>query len=89
MSKIIPALSIAVTVGLFAAGCASQPAADKAKSTSAEYEYVTPLGSNIPVRVKKGQTATTSSPTATMTGDEAARVLNGAGNQRTQSGGQP
>jgi hypothetical protein len=64
------------------AGCAttaSQPAGKIADSS--EYEYVTPLGSNIPVRVLKGQAPKTASPTATMSGEAVQNMMHGAPGQ--------
>ena len=60
------------------AGCAN-PSQKNAKADDANYEWVTPLGSNVPVRVLKGQTAQTSSPTGTMTADQTAQAIHGAG----------
>ena len=52
----------------------------KKAADNTEYEYVTPLGSNIPVRVPKGSKATNvNSPTETMTGDQAANMIQRAG----------
>ena len=71
------------------AGCATTDATPK--KTAADntgYEYVTPLGSNIPVRVRKGTTATNStSPTATMNAQEAANMINGAPGAVREAGG--
>jgi hypothetical protein len=68
-------------------GCAG-PGAPKHAADDGEYEYVTPVGSNIPVRVRKGQTATsTTSPTATMSGEQAANMLHGAGGQTSGTAG--
>ena len=62
-------------------GCESTNAPKAGTTASAaEYEYVTPLGSNIPVKVLKGQTATNGvSPTSTMTGEQAANAIHSAG----------
>ncbi len=64
-------------------GCAGKTDQTNGKvADSSEYEYVTPLGSNIPVRVKKGQTAqSATSPSATMSGDAAQGMMHGAGGQ--------
>jgi uncharacterized lipoprotein len=71
------ALALAVA-GL--AGCDSTTPKKTTATDNAEYEYVTPLGSNIPVRVRKGTTATsTTSPTNTMTAEQAADMVQRAG----------
>lgn len=71
--------SCILLVSAFAlAGCASAPAA-----SDAEYEYVTPLGSNIPVRVKKGEKAATASPTGTVSAEQATNAIRGGGGQMT------
>ncbi len=68
-------------------GCAGPTKEGVTKSD--DYEYVTPLGSNIPVLVKKGQKAQTASPTATMSGDQAANAIHGGGSQMTPIKGSP
>ena len=70
------ALSTLVAVGL--AGCAATPTKN-AKADDGEYEWVTPLGSNVPVKVKKGQTTPGISPTGTMTADQATQAIRGGG----------
>ena len=70
------ALSTLVTVGL--AGCAAAPSKN-AKADDGEYEWVTPLGSNVPVKVKKGQTVQGISPTGTMTAEQTAQAIRGGG----------
>ena len=72
---------IALTVPVFA-GCAN-PAADKkgVLANKDDYEMVTPLGSNIPVRVKKGEKPATVSPTDTMSGEDMAQAIHRAGGQ--------
>lgn len=59
--------------------CAHAPKKDVAKPDGAEveYEYVTTLGSNIPVKVPKGSrpAGTTTSPTSTLSTDESQRAL--------------
>lgn len=71
-------------------GCATSTAQKKdAKADSAEYEYVTPLGSNIPVKVKKGDTAQTSSPTGSMSGARLENELRSAGGQMGGARGSP
>ncbi len=73
---IVRSLLTLCTVGL--AGCATIPTKD-AKADQGEYEWVTPLGSNVPVRVLKGQSAQTVSPTATMNADQATQNIRSAG----------
>jgi hypothetical protein len=60
-------------------GCATTP--KPATAAAGEYEYVTPLGSNIPVRVPKGQNTApnTTSPTGTMSADQLGTMINSAG----------
>ncbi len=60
-------------------GCATTPKPTTA--TAGEYEYVTPIGSNIPVRVPKGQTnaPNATSPTGTMSADQLGTMINSAG----------
>ncbi len=67
-----------LTLLLAAAGCAGTP---KSAADTAEYDYVTPLGSNIAVRVPKGQkTAPNStSPTGTMSAEQLGTMINAAG----------
>ena len=67
-------------LALILAGCESANTGAKKAADNTEYEYVTPLGSNIPVRVPKGSKATNvNSPTETMTGDQAANMIQRAG----------
>ena len=63
------------------AGCANQTKEPKTIVSGDDYEYVTPLGSNIPVRVKKGEKASSTSPTASISGEEATNALHGGGSQ--------
>ena len=81
-------LTFLAALGLLASGCETTDAAAKKKTADAsEYEYVTPLGSNIPVRVKKGTTAaSTTSPTATMTGEQAADMASRSGSSTPDRG---
>lgn len=74
-------LPTAVALAGFAlAGCETTSTSPKKAATAeSDYEYVTPLGSNIPVRVKKGTAANTPSPTETMTGEQAANMIQRAG----------
>ncbi len=89
MNRTISASVVLAVAGLTAASCASQATTKEAKADQGEYEYVTPLGSNIPVRVKKGQTAATTSPTANVSADDAANMLHGSGGQMGQLTGKP
>lgn len=73
-----------IAAALILAGCAGQSSAKQAKADQNEYEYVTPLGSNIPVRVRKGQAAPNNSPTATISGDDMQNMQHGAGGQMGQ-----
>jgi hypothetical protein len=78
----VPCLALLLFSAVTFAGCATQ--AEKPAGvvvSGAEYEYVTPLGSNIPVRVLKGTKPPTSSPSATISGDEASNLFHGAGGQ--------
>lgn len=66
--------------GLVLAGCETTSTSPKKATAESEYEYVTPLGSNIPVRVKKGTTATNpNAPTETMSGEQAANMIQRSG----------
>jgi hypothetical protein len=73
--------SVLITLCLLlvaSAGCAG-PTADS-KTAGTDYEWVTPLGSNVPVRVPKGQSAaSTTSPSATLTGEQATNAISSAG----------
>jgi hypothetical protein len=87
-SKITSVLAALALVG-GAAGCATTtaPKASGAVADS-EYEMVTPIGSNIPVRVRKGSTAETSSPSATISGDAARQMISpGGANGQARSDG--
>jgi hypothetical protein len=70
--------SLVLLAGLLA-GCVHEPQKDSAKPDSGEveYEYVTTLGSNIPVKVPKGSrpAGTTTSPTSTLSTEESPRAL--------------
>ncbi|MBI5692720.1 MAG: hypothetical protein HZC55_21795 [Verrucomicrobia bacterium] len=68
------------------AGCAGTPTKTAADGT--EYEYVTPLGSNIPVKVPKGQksAANATSPTATMSADELGAMVNSSAKAPARGG---
>lgn len=77
-----------ILLGLLATGCETTDAAARKKTAdTADYEYVTPLGSNIPVRVRKGTTATsTTSPSETMTGEQAANLAARGGSSAPDRG---
>ena len=60
-------------------GCATTATDKKTAAADSEYEYITPLGSNVPVRVKKGQQAASTSPSGTMTADQLGQAVHGAG----------
>lgn len=67
-------LVIPIAVLCFAAGCVTDPKQKTAKTEEAdegEYEWVKPTGSRIPVKVKKGQSA---SATASEKGTENLRT---------------
>ncbi|MDB6095420.1 MAG: hypothetical protein JWM32_2982 [Verrucomicrobia bacterium] len=81
----LPTLAAFVTIGLL--GCATDPAKKEAKTDAGEYEYVTPTGSNIPVRVKKGQRAATiASPSDRMTGDQLGTSVHGSAGAKPAGG---
>lgn len=72
-----------LAVGLV--GCATTP--KEAKADDGEYEWVTPTGSNIAVKVKKGQKASTvSSPTDQMTADQLGSMRSAAGGAKPAGG---
>ena len=78
-------LAALVAIGLF--GCATQPKAKEAKADDGEYEWVTPTGSNIAVKVKKGQRATTvASPSDTMSQDQLGTMQRGTGGAKPAGG---
>jgi hypothetical protein len=83
MKKILP-LVLAVAFG----GCAGQPTDKTGVAAGDEYESVTPLGSNIPVLVKKGTKPATASPTDTVSADQAANAIHGGGGQFSTPAGQ-
>lgn len=74
-------LLLASAATVFAlSGCETTSTGPKKSADSGEYEYVTPLGSNIPVRVKKGTTAANKeAPSETMTAEQAANMIQRAG----------
>lgn len=69
----------AALLALTAAGCAG-PTGETKTASAGEYEWVTPLGSSIPVRVPKGQgAASTTSPSSTLSGEQATNAISSAG----------
>lgn len=86
--KLHPACSLLPLAALLiAGGCAGAP---KPSADTAEYDYVTPIGSNIAVRVPKGQkTAPNStSPTGTMSAEQLGTMINSSGGKvPTDKGG--
>jgi hypothetical protein len=84
----LPRLAAVVSL-LVLAGCAGPTTPKDGIAKSDDYEYVTPLGSNIPVLVRKGQQPATTSPTATLSGEQAANAIHGGGQQMTPIKGSP
>jgi len=84
----LTALATLIAIGL--AGCATTPAAKPAKDAKAddsEYEWVTPTGSNIAVKVRKGQkAASTTSPTETMTAEQLGTAVHTSGGAKPAGG---
>lgn len=79
----VPVLVSLLAFGLF--GCATTP--KEAKADDGEYEMVTPTGSNIPVKVRKGQKAATiSSPTDQMSADQLGTMRSSAGGAKPAGG---
>ncbi len=71
---------VSLTFALF--GCAGKPPA-----ASTEYEWVTPTGSNIAVKVPKGQRAAVgTSPTATVGAEEMSKIVNASAKVPTDRG---
>jgi hypothetical protein len=78
MKGILTLLGVA-TLAMAGGGCAG-PSGEAKTADAGAYEWVTPLGSNIPVRVPKGQgAASTTSPTATLNGEQATNAISSAG----------
>jgi len=71
-------LAVSTLAALGLAGGAATPSKN-AKADDGEYEWVTPLGSNVPVKVKKGQTVQGLSPTGTLTAEQTAQAVRGGG----------
>jgi hypothetical protein len=88
MKHRLPFLAGLAALALAVAGCeTANTGAKKTAADNTEYEYVTPLGSNIPVRVPKGSKATNvNSPTENMTGEQAANMIQRAGAVAPNSG---
>ncbi len=76
--RLLQVTALMVLTGTFS-GCTHAPKTEVAKPDSGEveYEYVTTLGSNIPVKVPKGSrpAGTTTSPTSTLSTEESQRAL--------------
>ncbi len=73
---------VSATVALSLAGCAGTP-----KSADAGYEWVTPTGSNIAVKVPKGQRAAVgTSPTAAVGAQEMTQIVNASAKVPTDRG---
>jgi hypothetical protein len=75
-------LTVASVTALLS-GCATQNQSSQPGQLvdASEYEYVTPVGSNIPVRVRKGTAPQTSSPTTSISGETAQNMMHGAPGQ--------
>ncbi|HNC23631.1 MAG TPA: hypothetical protein PLU52_05440 [Opitutaceae bacterium] len=77
---------VALVAGAFA-GCASNPKPKDAKADNGEYEWVTPVGSNIAVKVRKGEKASTiGSPTETMTAEQLSTQVHTSGGAKPAGG---
>jgi hypothetical protein len=78
----LAAAASAVSLSFLLGGCNTAPPADaradaaKPRVVTNEYKYVTPTGSNIPVRVRKNSTGLpeTSSPVSTMTAEQLGEI---------------
>lgn len=80
-------LAIAALVAGVFAGCATNPKPKDAKADDGEYEWVTPVGSNIAVKVRKGQKAATiGSPTETMTAEQLSTAVHTSGGAKPAGG---
>jgi len=79
-------LAVLSPIFILVAGCAGTP---KQATNDAEYEWVRPTGSNIAVKVKKGEAAAvTTSPVGSITGEQASSIYNSAGGKvPTDKGG--
>ena len=81
ITKTVRFILLAALCSVALAGCATAPKDKKeAKSDDDQYEWVKPVGSNIAVKVRKGQKAPSiASPTDTMNGDDLSRAVHAAG----------
>ncbi len=81
MKRLLATATLAsLSLALF--GCAGSPSA-----AHTEYEWVTPTGSNIAVKVPKGQRAGVStSPTATVGAEEMSKIVNASAKVPTDRG---
>lgn len=76
MKPLYPVTAIVLLACLAAPGCVTKPEEQaKKKAADSEYTYVTPLGSRIPVKVRRGESATTASPTNKVSGAEAENLM--------------
>ena len=80
--------AVVLAAVLTLAGCAGQTTKSDSVASKDEYEYVTPLGSNIPVKVKKGEKVVTMSPTDKVNSTQAANAVHGGGGQMPATPGQ-
>jgi uncharacterized lipoprotein len=76
----------AITLSLLAASlltfaaCASKIESKKTTADDAEYEYVTPIGSHIPVKVRKGAAKPqVAAPTGEVSGEDAQTLIHAGG----------
>ncbi|MEY2878973.1 MAG: hypothetical protein RLZZ15_1353 [Verrucomicrobiota bacterium] len=83
-----PLCVLVLAVAALGGGCATQPPKAAGVIANGEYEYVTPLGSNIPVLVRKGEKPTGASPSETVSGDQATNSIRSGGGQMTPLPGQ-
>jgi hypothetical protein len=81
----LPALAALFAIGVV--GCSTPAPKKEAKTDDAEYEWVTPTGSNIAVKVRKGQRASTiASPSERMTADQLSTAVHGSGGAKPAGG---
>lgn len=80
--------TVAALIAIVGFGCATTPKPAKdARADSGEYEWVTPVGSNIAVKVRKGEKPKTiSSPTETMTADQLGTMVHTSGGAKPAGG---
>jgi hypothetical protein len=71
---------LAVLTATALVGCATTEKSKQAKADDGEYEWVTPVGSNIAVKVRKGQRASAlASPTENLSQDQLGTMQRGTG----------